>query len=259
MLPYRSYYVAGRCYYGVTRSSDDENACEAVKLNPKISTMPQMASIENRNLLEVLKQSSVFNPNVAYKVKFSFDGSKTFMKGSEEGYLCEIRDPSLCPKGFKKMNDKCFKLNTYAENMEKAADNCREQNTKSSLAPMHETLVGRRRVEYGLESFSRIIIGPILGTTKKATRFHITDGMYTQKSVKSAKSNTAVILHSTTNDKQGKTHFGYWSNTFESEKHLYFCQTDPLSEFTSDTTGLSEQEEIIPLKPSSPTDEGMKL
>lgn len=43
-------------------------------------------------------------------------------------------DPSLCPKGFKKMNDKCFKLNTYAENMEKAADNCREQNTKSSLA-----------------------------------------------------------------------------------------------------------------------------
>lgn len=63
MLPYRSYYVAGRCYYGVTRSSDDENACEAVKLNPKISTMPQMASIENRNLLEVLKQSSVFNVN----------------------------------------------------------------------------------------------------------------------------------------------------------------------------------------------------
>lgn len=32
-------------------------------------------------------------------------------------------------------------------------------------------------MEYGLESFSRIIIGPILGTTKKATRFHITDGI----------------------------------------------------------------------------------
>ncbi|VDK23011.1 unnamed protein product [Anisakis simplex] len=106
-----------------------------------------MATIDSRDLLVALKQSSVFNPRTSYRVLSNIDGTNVFMSSSQfsrnYNYLCESRGKERCPEGFEMWNGKCYRFFSEKQGFEEAAETCAQISAYSTLASAEDETTNR--------------------------------------------------------------------------------------------------------------------
>uniref|UniRef100_A0A0M3HP31 C-type lectin domain-containing protein n=1 Tax=Ascaris lumbricoides TaxID=6252 RepID=A0A0M3HP31_ASCLU len=270
VLPYRTFFVGGRCFIAVTSTTPLQNPCGRAFMKRDLSTSPKLAVIDSEELLLALKQSNSFDPKKSYRVSVNTDGSQVFMAShqtSDYNYLCEVGGKETCPPGYEMWKGSCYRFFSDPKPFEEAIEICSQISAFSAMAAVDDESTNRF-----LASYARSFATSNDGTEDTAwlgeayvdggywadvEDFNANDkisfyrwlstskGMYTQSTNHPTATNNAVYLYTTTNDVKGNAWFGYWGTADGSKyRKPFFCECKPIQG--------ARNPQIKPIKPGAP-------
>uniref|UniRef100_A0A915AJH1 C-type lectin domain-containing protein n=1 Tax=Parascaris univalens TaxID=6257 RepID=A0A915AJH1_PARUN len=269
VLPYRTFFVGGRCFIAVTSTIPLQNPCGRAFMKHSLSTSPKLAIIDSEELLLALKQSNSFDPGKSYRVSMNTDGSQVFMARhptSGYNYLCEVGGKETCPPGYEMWRGSCYRFFGDPKPFEEAIEICSQISAFSSMATIDDESTNRFLANYarsfatsndGTEDTAWLgeayVDGGYWADVKDFNAndkisfyrwFSTSNGMYTQSTNHPAATNNAIYLYTTTGD-GGNAWFGYWG-TADGGKYRkpFFCERKPIQG--------ARNPQIRPIKPGAP-------